>query len=157
MRSHIRYQLRCKSCGHAIDRSQTQMLELLWQQKMLRRASDPDPQVLEELYKAAGDRLPCEGCDRIGLFVEPAADEDDWDDARPCEVCNQPIPAERLEIFPDATRCAKCQDSQDQGVESDSAPEFCPRCGGLLQLRSARGAGLARYEMHCADCGHRGR
>src|SRR5262249_44839222 len=76
---------------------------------------------------------------------------------RPCAGCGRPIPPERLEAVPDATRCVLCQ----QGAESAAADWHmseveCPRCArnGIkspLVWRTARDpAKFSGYFLGCS-------
>ena len=60
----------------------------------------------------------------------------------------EPIPPERLEILPGTRRCVKCQNAAELGDARDE-PEFCPKCGSLVELRVSRGAGITRYKRVC--------
>ena len=82
------------------------------------------------------------------------AEEDDWDDwggAVACQGCRQPIPRERLDIFPGTKLCAACQQKDDSGANDE--PEFCPRCGDIMSVRLK--SGTSRYVMSCPSCGSR--
>ncbi len=128
------------------------MLERLRAQGKLRRERDPDPNLILHLTELEMPFLVCPECSQGGLTWEQVRDDfDDWGDARRCQLCREPIPPERLEIFPDSVRCAKCQDRSDPA----QADDFCPRCGGLLRVQARGGAGLARYASVCPDCGYR--
>ena len=119
---------------------------------MLRRDNDPDEAILAELLPGAAERMTCLSCKRIGLLVsdeEDADEADDWQAARLCEACRKPIPPERLEVFPDARRCVACQNNAEAGVEPDEEPDFCPRCGSLVELRVSSAGGLTRYRRFC--------
>lgn len=118
---------------------------------LLRRAPNPPEELVAELLAANTGRLACDRCGAVGLAVGQADDADEWDDwqqAVVCEVCQQPIPPERLEIFPAAKRCVGCQDKADRGQEADE-PDFCPKCGSLVELRVSRGGGTTRYKLFC--------
>ncbi len=117
----------------------------------LKRAKNPDPDLVRELFLASLPQLPCEGCGKTALGLHAAIDEDDpelWGEARRCESCGEPIPAERLEIFPDAVRCAACQDKPAAPGEDD----FCPRCGNRMQV-ALSSRGLSQYRLRCPSCG----
>lgn len=117
---------------------------------LLRREKAPDEAVVAELLPGAAERMTCPTCKRIGLLVQEAddEDEDDWQAAVLCEVCRQPIPPERLEVAPDATRCVACQAKAETGALPEE-PDFCPKCGALVELRVSRGGGLTRYKRFC--------
>ena len=142
----------CPLCDHSVFQDFAQTVSSLRTAGMLRRVEKPDEALVVELLATSAERLRCGECGETGLHISEARDEFDWPEAKKCERCKAEIPAERLEIFPDGKLCVKCQSAGDAGVSSDE-PEFCPRCGGLLQMRQAGGSGLARYVMKCSDCG----
>jgi hypothetical protein len=98
-----------------------------------------------------GSRLICDRCGKQTLNVRLDADCDDrgqWEQVVVCEVCRESITPERLEIKPSATRCVKCQDAADRG-QSFVEPDYCPKCGSLLELRVSRSGGITRYKLWC--------
>jgi DNA-directed RNA polymerase subunit M/transcription elongation factor TFIIS len=129
------------------------MLQWLRTAGMVRRDAAPDVELLPELLKSAALKLKCPKCLANGLTATEQQDEnhdEEWGMARKCAVCQQPIPPERLEVFPGAELCVACQGKSDRGEGSD-APEYCPRCGNLMTLRQVR-RGLTRYVMACPSC-----
>ncbi len=153
MNGHQYLELTCRVCGHRTVVGPTQMLERLRDVGMLRREKEPDLHLVHELFVARLDQLACDACHQVGLQWQLLDDwEDDWQQGRDCEVCHQRIPAERLEVFPDTRRCRDCQQSAERGEDS-AEPEYCPRCGAIMQLRLQRGSGITRYVMSCRDCG----
>jgi hypothetical protein len=107
--------------------------------------------MVREVLLSHGSRLPCDRCRRTGLAVKLETDggeRGEWEQVVVCEVCREPIPAERLAIKPSATRCVACQDAADRG-RSFVEPEYCPKCGSLLELRVSRGGGVTRYKLWC--------
>jgi hypothetical protein len=121
---------------------------------LLKRATHPPEEMVSELLALHARRLACDQCQHLGLVYGDPRDKDvddddgDWQQAVVCEVCRQPIPPERVEIFPDARRCVACQDVADRGEEPDE-PEFCEKCGALVELRVSRGGGITRYKRFC--------
>jgi DNA-directed RNA polymerase subunit M/transcription elongation factor TFIIS len=134
------------------------MLRRLQAAGMMRRAKEPDTAITEELFIQSAGRFSCPECGRAGLIAEEA--KDDWSEeaggtSRRCARCRQPIPPERLEIFPAATLCAGCQQTSEKDDDAGAqTPEYCPRCGSVMALRGAKG-GVARYVMVCPECGKR--
>lgn len=128
------------------------MLQRLRDVGMLRRQAEPDWPMIIELVSNQADTLKCGNCGHTGLILEEA--RDDFDDAfvgtRLCEVCKQPIPPERLEVFPDSTRCAACQ---NKSTAEDA--DYCPQCGTPMTIQTSKGQGIARYVYRCPDCGYR--
>ena len=118
---------------------------------MLKR-DRPDRATLDELLHGAAPTLKCPDCGTPGLRVRPQVDNEDWDDdwqdAVSCDICRKPIPPERLEAAPGATRCVTCQQAAESGRLADE-PEYCARCGALLVLRVSSGADTTRYKLFC--------
>ena len=148
--------LKCPQCKWSHVHGPEEIVERLQSAGLLRRNSDATPEELIELLRAVAGRLACPDCAHQGLLTKVfTEDEDEWPEARCCEVCNRPIPAERLEAIPNATRCAACQ----SGIERGTAPaevEYCRRCGSPMTLRQTRSAGITRYVMACTAPGCRG-
>lgn len=145
-------QLRCPDCSETELCSPADMLSRLRVSGMLKRAKDPEPALVVELFESLAYSLGCSACSRWGLIVEvPPNDEFDWPESRSCEACGAGIPAERLELFPDSRRCAACQQKHESAPDEGEI-EFCPRCGSPMTLRASSGSGLARYTMVCAEC-----
>lgn len=146
-------QLTCQECGWRTVCGPADAAARLRLVGVLRRESDPDDATLAELLPEAAKRMTCPGCKRIGFAVseaeEVAETEDDWQAAVLCERCRKPIPPERLEVFPDSKRCVACQSKAESGEPEEDEPEFCPRCGALVELRVSRGGGLTRYKRFC--------
>ena len=118
---------------------------------MLRRAVEPDPDVLLELAKTAAKDWKCEQCQATGLVFRTIQDDPGtWDDTHICEACRKVIPPERMVLFPQSTLCASCQ----RIVESGQSPvaEYCEKCGSILQIRATKTAGISRYTMFCPAC-----
>ena len=120
---------------------------------LLRRESEPDEVALGELLTSAAPRMACPVCKSAGLIASKGDDEDfaedDWQTAVLCEICRQPVPPERLEVLPGVRRCVACQARDESGTLTDDEPEFCPKCGAIVELRVSRGAGITRYKRFC--------
>lgn len=143
--------LHCKSCGWQTCCEQGQIEQRLRTLGLLRRAPHPPEELVSELLAVNLSRLKCDAYGFAGLLLGPAVDneaQEDWQQATLCQICNEPIPPDRLEIFPDASRCVACQDAEDRSEEV-AEPEFCPKCGALLELRVGRGGGITRYKQFC--------
>ena len=145
------YLLRCSKCGHEEFCRPSQLLQRMQQAGLLRRLANPDPALVQELLPSAFAKFRCEKCDAIGLVGEETVDDEEaWEESRACDKCREPIPRERLDLFPDATRCARCEENavSDPGEEL----EYCPRCGSPMQLKLSTRPGVTRYAMACPDC-----
>ena len=143
-------ELVCPACGAEELCGPAQMLARLRSIGQLRREIQPDPQFTHELFRNSVEKFACHDCDHRGLQVrEPSRDI--WKTVQVCEQCRSRIPLERLELYPDAKRCAACESvAARSGAEGR---EFCGRCGEILQLKLRRGGGIARYEQVCPHCG----
>jgi hypothetical protein len=156
MTRHEELQLRCPQCGHREVVGFLEMVDHLRQLGMFKRQREPDPQLVRELFGEQIPLLRCRGCGAIGFGRDSSDDWNDelWGGARQCEICRVPIAAERLEVFPDTRLCVKCQQAADVGRDA-AEPEYCPRCGAIMQLTERGGTGLAGYVMRCPDCRYR--
>jgi len=70
---------------------------------MLKREKEPDLHLVRELYMGVSINSPVMLCPSGGAPVQPWSEGEDegWGEPRRCEECHQPIPPERLEVFPD--------------------------------------------------------
>lgn len=144
--------LSCPGCGWRTVCGEADIAARLRLVGLLRRDKDPDEGILAALFDDAAGRMTCPGCKRVGVVADDADaadDEDDWQAAVLCEACRKPIDPERLEVFPDSKRCVPCQARSESGVPEPDEPDFCPRCGSLVELRVSRGSGLTRYRRFC--------
>lgn len=148
-------QLTCRHCNATAVCGPDAVLRRLQAAGKLRRQKEPSPELVTEVLNASASTLRCHECGMSGLIVQPVGDDFDddmWPDERSCERCGTTIPHERVELFPDVRLCVRCQQKADSGAD-DSPAEYCPRCGGLMEVGQAGGAGLTRYRMVCRDCG----
>ena len=147
------WEVRCPQCGAATVRAVAGLVELLRAAGMLKREAKPARELVVELVRSQQAKFACRDCAHLGLQMREIdeGNDEEWGFSRRCDACGQPIPAERLEIFPGSRLCVACQGKDERG-EAQAAPEFCRHCGGLLQLRLSRRGGLARYELACGNC-----
>lgn len=148
----LRKTLTCRDCGWRTVSGRQDLIARLHLLGWLRRDKEPDDGMVDALIAESAPRMTCPGCRGIGLVVREAEEEeefDDWQAAILCEVCRQPIDPDRLEFLPDTRRCTNCQHLAEQGKLDDEEPEFCPRCGSLVELRVSRGSGITRYRRFC--------
>ena len=142
-------ELRCTRCDWSETCDVTGMLAWLRAYGSLKRATDPDPETVVELFRSKRETFACPECD-AELLIEKS-EVDTWPQTRACESCGQSIAPERLTAIPSANNCAVCQEKVDRGEPTGEA-EYCPHCGGIMTIRQSD-AGLARYVMRCGDCG----
>lgn len=153
--------LACAKCGWQTTSGEDEIARRLRTLGLLRRSPHPLSEVVNELLKANVHRLTCDACLQTGLYnpsfstgisvrrsAAPDDDEGDWQQARICELCREPISPDRLEVFPAAKRCAKCQDIAERGADPDPV-EYCPKCGSVLEMRVSSGGGITRYKQFC--------
>jgi Zn finger protein HypA/HybF involved in hydrogenase expression len=149
----LRKLLHCRQCKFRTVAGKDDLVTRLRLVGQLRRDKEPDDAIVEALIAEYAALMTCPGCKSIGLVPEDADDEwdddDDWQAAVQCEICRQPIDPERLEVLPDTRRCTECQSKSETGTLPDDDPEFCPRCGALVELRVSRGSGITRYRRFC--------
>lgn len=151
----------CQSCGWRTTCGEDEIARRLRTLGLLRRSPHPPTELVGELLRVNAHRLACDACLKAGLAIiahgdggplrSPTLGDDDagdWQQAAICEICREEIPPERLEVFPNAKLCAKCQNLSDQN-KSPAPPEFCPKCGALLEMRVNRGGGITRYKQFC--------
>lgn len=146
-------QLACLDCGYRTLLGHGAAVARLRLIGRLRRDNEPDEQLVATLLVADAPLMTCPTCKRKGLVASEAeADEwesGDWQTATLCEACRQPIDPERLEALPGTKRCVSCQGKADAGKLDEGEPEFCPKCGGLVELRVSSGTGITRYRRYC--------
>ncbi|QDU90661.1 Prokaryotic dksA/traR C4-type zinc finger [Pirellulimonas nuda] len=144
----------CDACGWRGVEGSAGVANRLRAVGQLKREKHPHDELLEQLLPAASQKLVCAECGAVGLRVAQGEeseeeDADDWQAAVLCEGCRKPIPPERLEALPDTRRCVACQAVSESDPESEWEPEFCPRCGALVELRVSSAGGLTRYRRYC--------
>lgn len=148
-------ELTCPQCGWSALCGTDTMLRWLRRHGRLKRADDVDADLVTELFTANTNRFSCPECGAVGLLAGLAREENaDWEFNRTCDVCGKPLSPDRLEVFPDTRVCAECKRGEEQG-NPGSEPEYCPRCGAILQVARTRGSGITRYRMMCPDCGRK--
>jgi ribonuclease HI len=76
-----------------------------------------------------------------------------------CADCGRPIPAERRETVPGATRCVRCQTTADVPRDPSDSDEECPRCAARgfrsrLVWRRARDPQISGEFLGCQRYPH---
>lgn len=144
------YQGDCSLCDRKLFHAHLEAIRLLRSLGHLRREPKPATELVCSLLQSAQGSCPCGGTVRWLAIADPFEAEFETGSPKKCEVCGSAIPIERLELFPDSTRCAGCQDKPapaSQRVEDD----FCPQCGELMVMRTSR-SGISRYRWTCPRC-----
>lgn len=142
-------ELRCPACGWNERSDLAQMRASLLRTGMLRRATDPEPSLVLELFRSSASKFACPQCD-AAVAVRDVYDTG-WGDAPKCEACEQSIPAARLAAVPGAILCADCQQKVDRG-EPVGPAEYCEHCGGIMVLKRTT-QGIRRFVERCSECG----
>jgi RNA polymerase-binding transcription factor DksA len=147
-------ELVCGNCGWRTVCGRDNAIGRLRLIGLLRRDPDPDEEVLRELFTESAPRMTCPLCKETRLHAAEhdasAAEDDDfgWQAAVLCEICREPIDPERVEALPSTKRCVRCQGLDEAGVSFEE-PDYCPRCGSLIEVRASRTSGITRYRRFC--------
>lgn len=141
-------ELRCPDCSWSEVCGREGQARWLRAAKKIRAGREPEAAILEELFRSNARHWACPRCGRTGLAVAVAVDEAAWGDEPLCAECRRPISRDRLEAVPGTTRCAACQQNEEQG-RSPEGVEYCPRCGAAMALRLSGAGGLSRYVLVC--------
>lgn len=163
----------CPHCHHT--RPWTTADRLIWLQRsgFLRKHKDPADEIVAEMFRLKLSELPCPACQqpggRIVTQVQAVEDDDEqWDtlgssdesstEVRYCTDCREQIDPDRVELFPETTRCVACQRKFENGEGgrnhgSVEAEDLCPRCGDFLQTQRNRSSRIA-YRVQCGNCGY---
>lgn len=150
--SHWEYvELHCTNCTWREMCGLAEMQLHLARIGMLKRAKQPEPELVAELFHSSLARLACPQCESQVAVADVEDDADAWGDARACEGCGQGIPRARLEALPRATLCVACAEGRQRG-EVAGEEDYCPRCGTPMQLAKSQ-QGITRYELVCPRCG----
>ena len=151
-RDDLRQRMTCRACGREQMWGPDEALEYLRSKGKFRRDTRPDMDAIMTLF--AADPPLCPDCLSTEVVFSPVRDDEGWGEVRCCEVCRSPIQVERLEVFPQTKRCVNCQDLPAEHGES---PEFCPKCGAVMQLQHGASGRGSNYQYRCAGCGYRPR
>lgn len=160
----------CRQC-----RTWTKADRLMWLQRsgFLRKQKDPGEEVVAEMFRLKLQLLPCLNCQKPGVREASQSqnvenDDEQWDTSpstssasageRYCADCREQIDPDRIELFPEVTRCVICQLKFETGQSSGSgasaeACDLCPRCGDFLQTLRNRSSRVA-YRVQCRSCGY---
>ena len=143
-------ELSCASCDWSETCDPPAVARWLNFANRLRRDHLPELEIMHEILRGGAVALGGPGCGATGLAMRQVCDADfDWPEARRCGSCGKRIDVERIAVVPDTKLCVACQQSGERGETPPDEVEFCPRCGAAMELRLARGAGIARYVMQC--------
>ena len=142
--------MRCRGCSWRELCGPNLVAAWLRRAGKLRAGRQPEPEILYEVFRGAAGQFACPKCGKVGLVVGAAAEDmADWPGVRLCECCSKPIPRERLEAIPNATRCAGCQRDGELGRPTEQA-EYGLGCGSPMEVRAVRSGGRTRYVLACS-------
>lgn len=147
----------CPHCGRRSVAGASDRLRLLQSAGHLKRMKDPASPLIPELLKTFLPTIACSQCNKVGLRI--VAHKEDFDDTwfgvQPkCESCKSEISKERLEIFPNAKLCVKCQGKTESNpADSNQTEDSCPKCGQWL-VTSRRRSSVQAFAVHCPGCGY---
>lgn len=163
----------CPHCQQSRPWSQADRLIWLQQSGFLRKHKDPADEIVQEMFRLKLPELPCLNCQKSGVKLVPYVqsieeNDDEWNtfgsvnedasEVKYCSDCREQIDPERVELFPEITRCIACQRKFESGEKSGqpatfSADDLCPRCGDFLQTHRNRSSRTA-YRVQCQGCGY---
>jgi DNA-directed RNA polymerase subunit RPC12/RpoP len=147
------FEIRCQKCDAREVCGPEGLHRRLYEINMLRRAEDPDVELLVELFRSSLPRMACAVCGQpeLSFATYDAADQDQWGDDRACSECGATIPPERVELFPNVELCVACQRDEESGKPPAGSDRYCPRCGAILLVKPS-GQGITRYVLRCSEC-----
>lgn len=154
--------LTCKQCDEKQKWDAAGRLRALQKAGHLRKVTDPKSPLVDELFTSQVSSLPCPSCKQAGYlhltWIDPQeqadSEDDDWG-GRLCKSCRQPIPAERLQVIPNATLCVACQQTEVCASNcSTLSDESCPKCGNWLHIETRRSS-LRTHILRCPACNYR--
>lgn len=146
------YELKCRECQWRTVLGVAEAVSRLRLIGLLRREEAPEDAIVAELLTDSAPRMTCPVCKEKRLFAVPTDVDDglEWFTAVLCENCRQPIDPERIDAIPHVKHCATCQRQAEAGMLTDE-PDYCPQCGGLVELRVSRSGGITRYKRFCTS------
>ncbi len=147
--------LHCRSCSWQTTSGREDLISRLQLVGLLRRDNDPEDEIILALLEDAAARMTCPSCKSIGLVASDSEEtetewDDDWQAAVLCNHCRKPIPPERVEALPGVKQCVECQGMEETGTLPEE-PDFCPRCGSLVEIRVSQSGGITRYKQFCTS------
>lgn len=147
------FEIRCQDCDAREVCGSEGLYRRLYEINMLRRAEDPDVELLVELFRSSLPRIACWDCGQFHLSFAPydPTDQDEWGEGRACSECGAMIPPERVELFPQVELCVRCQQDEESGKGPKESDRYCPRCGAALVVKTS-GQGITRYVLKCSEC-----
>lgn len=152
MTSTNRVRIQCPACGQS---RRGDLEDILRAAGHLRRQKEPDADMMWELLKGMLPSWNCHKCGEASLKAAPEEWEDEgdgWLEVKRCQRCKEPIPSERLELFPDEVYCAACRTARDSSPQDVT---YCGRCGSPTELRARNAGGTTRYVEYCPSCSAR--
>jgi len=128
--------IKCTSCNHSVELAEEDASRIFTHFNV-----DPANK-LEDVLSNRLQNLKCKKCGDHQAVV-----------SRLCLECGSPIPDERIEFYPEATLCVRCQElleSTQPDHPSDIDYGTCPRCGKKLAQRLSKKTSPATYFIGCS-------
>jgi RNA polymerase-binding transcription factor DksA len=124
------------------------------------KSEQANDQVADHVEQEPGSSNDIDGGFASGQEPSPELEDGHPITAAICQHCSRLIPPERIEVFPDAKYCVKCQELADEHSGSiPMAPPTCPRCErkgihSKLVYRRARDPAIKGYFLGCSRYPH---
>ena len=142
--------LTCPGCGWTDDLDTEKMYRWMVRHQKIRLGKDMEDEILYELFHGMLATFSCPECGVGGLTLKVVVDDFSDVDQRRCRGCAGIIPPMRIQYFPDTFYCAKCAEKVENGEDLPINAEFCPRCGGMMELVPVRRAsGKTEFVWRC--------
>ncbi|MSS71814.1 MAG: hypothetical protein EXS64_10035 [Candidatus Latescibacteria bacterium] len=68
-----------------------------------------------------------------------------------CRDCGKTIPAARLEVVPETSRCIVCQEKFEKGEQKQEELVCCERCGARMVWRIRTSVLPTKYFLGCSN------
>ena len=145
------FQLTCQNCRAQRVLSGVEMHHQLISLGKLRKLATPETEIMLELLRTSPELVNCEDCGSAAVGISHVSDEFDDLATRRCDVCNQGINPERLEIFPAAETCTACA---AKITSEKTEHDYCALCGESMSLVTTNRRGITQYVSRCNGCGY---
>ncbi|MDO4551688.1 MAG: TraR/DksA C4-type zinc finger protein [Planctomycetia bacterium] len=126
--------LSCPDCGWHDELDTEKIYRWLVRIQKIREGREVEDEILYELFHGLSSQFVCPKCGQGGLRLEVKIDDFSDLDVRRCRGCAQEIPSARLQFFPETVYCTSCAEKLENGEPLPINAEFCPICGGMMEL-----------------------
>lgn len=139
----------CKDCGFETFLDENGLCDWLVRHGILKPNHQADDELVYELFHASLSRFSCPECGSSRLNVSVVTDDFSDLEPRRCKGCRRVIPAERVEIFPDAEYCAVCMEKIENDEPLPIQAEYCPICGKMMEPTEVCEGGKTYIQWVC--------